>query len=250
MYHYVRRIAIPVILEVVFIISCFVLPRHLFVYSNTAFFVALLGYIIATKSVSMHQWYRALADGRHFWRQVVITLVCAAEAFGATSLLEQAFPHLTTGAITMPVKTAGELLLFALSTIVLPAIVEETIFRKRMICLANRTAIICTTLLSAMLFAAEHFVAPWGVLLGMVWALPFSLAYSMTRTNDGTCHCEHTHQWTDGGDGAMCCVMMSTLRILRYVYITSHSICFIMRFSLMSKNFHNNYIVDSPRHSH
>lgn len=181
MYHYVRRIAIPVILEVIFIVSCFVLPRHLFVYSNTAFFVALLGYIIATKSMSMHQWYRALAGGWHFWRQVVITLVCAAGAFGATSLLEQAFPHLATGAITMPVKTAGELLLFALSTIVLPAIVEETIFRKQMICLASRTAIICTTLLSAILFAAEHFVAPWGVLLGMVWALPFSLAYSMTR---------------------------------------------------------------------
>ncbi len=145
------------------------------------FSVALLGYIIATKSVSMHQWCRALAGGWHFWRQVVITLVCAAGAFGATSVLEQAFPHLATGAITMPVKTAGELLLFALSTIVLPAIVEETIFRKQMICLASRTAIICTTLLSAMLFAAEHFVAPWGVLLGVVWALPFSLAYSMTR---------------------------------------------------------------------
>ena len=50
-----------------------------------------------------------------------------------------------------------------------------------MICLASRTAIICTTLLSAILFAAEHFVAPWGVLLGMVWALPFSLAYITTR---------------------------------------------------------------------
>jgi hypothetical protein len=181
MYHYMRRIAIPVILEVIFIISCFVLPRRLYIYSNTAFFVALLGYIIATKSVSMHQWYRALAGGWSFWRQVVITLVCAAGAFGATSLLEQAFPHLATGAITMPVKTVGELLLFALSTIVLPAIVEETIFRKRMICLTSRTAIICTTLLSATLFAAEHFVTPWGVLLGMVWALPFSLAYSMTR---------------------------------------------------------------------
>jgi len=181
MHHYVRRIAIPVILEVIFIVSCFILPRRLYVYSNTAFFVALLGYIIATKSVSMHQWCRALAGGRNFWRQVILTLVCAAGAFGATSLLEQAFPHLATGAITMPVKTVGELLLFALSTIILPAIVEETIFRKQMICLASRTAIICTTLLSAMLFAAEHFVAPWGVLLGMVWALPFSLAYSMTR---------------------------------------------------------------------
>ena len=181
MYHYMRRIAIPVILEVIFIVSCFVLPRHLYVYSNTAFFVALLGYIITTKSMSIHQWCRALAGGWYFWRQVILTLVCAAGAFGATSLLEQAFPHLATGAITMPVKTAGELLLFALSTIVLPAIVEETIFRKQMICLASRTAIICTTLLSAILFAAEHFVAPWGVLLGMVWALPFSLAYSMTR---------------------------------------------------------------------
>ena len=222
MYHYMRRIAIPVI------VSCFVLPRRLYVYSNTAFFVALLGYIIATKSVSIHQWCRALAGGWPFWQQVVITLVCAAGAFGATSVLEQAFPHLATGAITMPVKMVGELLLFALSTIVLPAIVEETIFRKQMICLTSRTAIICTTLPSTMLFAAEHFVAPWGVLLGMVWALPFSLAYSMTCnvcTNDGTHHCEHTHQWADGGDGAMYCVMMSALRILRYVYITSRSVC-------------------------
>ena len=173
----------PIILKVTFIILCFVLSYH-----NTRmfiviwhFFVALLGYIIATKSVSMYQWYRALAGGWHFWQQVILTLVCAAGAFGATSMLEQAFPHLATGVITMPVKTAGELLLFALSTIVLPAIVEETIFRKQMICLTSRTAIICTTLLSAMLFAAEHFVTPWGMLPGMVWALPFSLAYSMTR---------------------------------------------------------------------
>ena len=86
----------------------------------------------------------------------------------------------------MPVKTAGELLLFAPSTIVLPAIVEETIFHKQMICLANHTAIICTTLLSAMLFAAEHFVTPWGMLPGMVWVLPLC-------TNDDTYHCEHTH---------------------------------------------------------
>lgn len=240
MYHYMRRIAIPVILEVVFIVSCFTLPRHLYVYSNTAFFMALLGYIIATKSMSIHQWYRALAGGWHFWQQVIITLVCAAGAFGVTSVLEQAFPHLTTGAITMPVKTAGELLLFALSTIILPAIVEETIFRKQMICLASRTAIICTTLLSAILFAAEHFVAPWGVLLGMVWALPFSLAYTQcVRTNDGTCHCQHTHQWADGGDGAICCTMMSALRILWYVYVTSYSVCFIIHLSLMPKNSHN-----------
>ena len=61
MHHYVRRIAIPVILEVIFIVSCFILPRRLYVYSNTAFFVALLGYIIATKSVSIYQWYHALA---------------------------------------------------------------------------------------------------------------------------------------------------------------------------------------------
>ena len=172
----------PIILKVTFIILCFVLSYH-----NTRmfiviwhFFVALLGYIIATKSVSMHQWCRALAGGWHFWRQVVIRWFAQQER-----LVRQAYsskPFLTSPQVPLQCQsTAGELLLFALSTIVLPAIVEETIFRKQMICLTSRTAIICTTLLSAMLFAAEHFVAPWGVLLGMVWALPFSLAYSMTR---------------------------------------------------------------------
>lgn len=94
-----------------------------------------------------------------------------------------------------------------------------------------------------MLFAAEHLVTPWGMLPGMVWILPLC-------TNDDTYHCEHTHQWVDGGDDAICYAMMSALRILRYVYITSRSVCFIMCLSLMPKNFHNNYIVDSPRHSH
>lgn len=61
MCHFVRHIAIPVILEVIFIVSCFILPRHLYIYSNMAFFVALLGYIITTKSVSIYQWYHALA---------------------------------------------------------------------------------------------------------------------------------------------------------------------------------------------
>lgn len=163
-----------------------VLSYHGHVYSNMTFFRGTAWLHNRDKKceyapvVSCARWWVALlAAGSN-------TLVCATGAFGAMSVLEQAFPHLATGAITMPVKTAGELLLFALSTIVLPAIVEETIFRKRMICLANRTAIICTTLLSAMLFAAEHFVAPWGVLLGMVWALPLC-------TNDDTYHCEHTH---------------------------------------------------------
>ena len=65
-----------------------------------------------TPVVSCARWWVALlAAGSN-------TLVCAVGAF----------PHLATGAITMPVKTVGELLLFALSTIVLPAIVEETIF--------------------------------------------------------------------------------------------------------------------------
>lgn len=158
-----------------------VLSCHGYVYSNMAFFRGTAWLHHRDKKceyapvVSCARWWVALlAAGSN-------TLVCAAGAFGATSVLEQAFPHLATGAITMPVKTAGELLLFAPSTIVLPAIVEETIFHKQMICLANHTAIICTTLLSAMLFAAEHFVAPWGMLPGMVWVLPFSLAYSMTR---------------------------------------------------------------------
>lgn len=53
----------PIILKVTFIILCFVLSYHntrMFI-SNMAFFVALLGYTIATKSVSIYQWYHALA---------------------------------------------------------------------------------------------------------------------------------------------------------------------------------------------
>jgi hypothetical protein len=59
----VGRITMPIILKVTFIILCFVLSYHntrMFI-SNMAFFVALLGYTIATKSVSIYQWYHALA---------------------------------------------------------------------------------------------------------------------------------------------------------------------------------------------
>ena len=68
-----------------------------------------------------------------------------------------------------------------MSTILLPAVVEETFYRKNMISFENKTVLMITTILSMLLYALEHSLAPWGIFLTMLWALPLSISYIKTR---------------------------------------------------------------------
>ena len=73
------------------------------------------------------------------------------------------------------------MIIFSISTILLPPVVEEPFFRKNMISFENKGVLIITTILSMLMYALEHSLAVWGVFLVMIWALPLSISYIKTK---------------------------------------------------------------------
>ena len=91
------------------------------------------------------------------------------------------FPNYNTGMIGLRRNSWLTLTIFTISTIILPAITEETFYRKNIISFQNKRILLCTTLLSMFLYAVEHSLTIWGIFLTMIWALPLSISYIKTK---------------------------------------------------------------------
>ncbi len=178
---YISRNIVPLCIEIIFIISCFIVPKEYFIYSNFIFYIALLLYFILVKDFSMKEWLENLKKGKTFWKPVLTTVGFFLLAFVLTSVMEGAFPQFDAGTIGLRRDSWITLFLFAVSTIILPPIVEETFYRKNLILLENRKIMIVTTVFSMILYAAEHSLTVWGIALTMIWALPLSISYIKTK---------------------------------------------------------------------
>ncbi|MDD6207828.1 MAG: CPBP family intramembrane metalloprotease [Clostridiales bacterium] len=122
-----------------------------------------------------------MKSGKQFWKQVMITVLFFIAAFIFTIILENSFPNFSTGSIGLRRDNWPTLILFAISTILLPAITEETFYRKNMISFQSKGMLLITTLLSMFLYALEHSLTVWGIFLTMIWALPLSISYIKTK---------------------------------------------------------------------
>ena len=178
---YLRKNIIPIIIESVFILSCFIFPKEYFIYTNFIFYLLLLIYFCIKKDFSLKEWLRNTKGGKRFWKQVSITALLFVSAFIITIILENLFPNYNTGTIALRRDSWLTLTIFAISTIILPAITEETFYRKNMISFQNKRMLISTTLLSMFLYAIEHSLTIWGIFLTMIWALPLSISYIKTK---------------------------------------------------------------------
>ena len=178
---YIKVNIFPIIIEVIFIISCFIVPREYFIYTNFFFYLILAIFFWYRKDFSLKEWLYNLKSGKEFWKQVVLAAVGFIGAFIITMVLESIFADLNTGMIGLRRNSWISLILFAISTIVLPPIVEEIFFRKNMISFENKAVLIITSLLGMFLYAFEHSLAVWGILLTMIWALPLSISYIKTK---------------------------------------------------------------------
>lgn len=178
---YLKKNIIPLGIEIIFIISCFIVPRDYYIYTNFVFYLLLLIYFIAVKDFSIKEWGSNLKKGKTFWKSVWVTAFFFMLAFVITTILENAFPHLDTGTIGLRRSNGFELFLFALSTIILPPIVEETFFRKGLIALENNAIMTITLVFSMFLYAAEHALSLWGIFLTMIWAFPLSISFIKTK---------------------------------------------------------------------
>ena len=96
-------------------------------------------------------------------------------------MLEGFFPNFEIGSISLRRDSWLTLIVFVISTIFLPAVTEETFYRKNIILLDSKKAMIVTTFFSMLLYALEHSLSFWGIFLTMIWAFPLSLSYIKTR---------------------------------------------------------------------
>ena len=134
---YVKTNIFPIIIEVIFIISCFIIPREYCIYTNFCFFLILAIYFGYKKDFSLKEWLHTLKSGKIFWKHVVLTTFGLIGAFLITTILEGVFPDLNTGMIKLRCNSWITLIMFAMSTILFPPIVEETFYRKNMISFEN-----------------------------------------------------------------------------------------------------------------
>lgn len=178
---YVKTNLFPIIIEVIFIISCFIVPREYYIYTNFCFYLTLAIYFWCRKDFSLKEWIHNLKSGKKFWMSVLLTAMGFMGAFVITTVLESMFSNFNTGMIGLRRNSWITLIIFAMSTILLPPIVEETFYRKNMISFKNKVVLIITTLLGMLMYALEHSLAILGILLTMIWALPLSISYIKTK---------------------------------------------------------------------
>jgi membrane protease YdiL (CAAX protease family) len=157
------------------------LPIEYAIYTNFVFYTGILIYLIIKKEVSFRAWKEATVSGKSFWKNVMLTVLFMAVAFGFTICLEMIFPEWDAGSINLKAPGVIGLILFAASTIILPPITEELFFRKRLIQFENTQILVLTTLFSMFLYALEHTLTPWGIILTMIWAIPTSISYIKTK---------------------------------------------------------------------
>lgn len=178
---YIKTNIFPIIIEVIFIISCFIVPREYYIYTNFCFYLTLAIYFWCRKDFSLEKWIHNLKSGKKFWKYVILTALGFIGAFVITTVLEGMFSDFNTGMIGLRRNSWITLIIFAMSTILLPPIVEETFYRKNLISFENKAVLIITTLLGMLMYALEHSHAVWGILLTMIWALPLSISYIKTK---------------------------------------------------------------------
>lgn len=179
--NYIKSNLIPITVELLFIASCILTKESQKLYTNFLFYFLLAVYFFMRKDVSFKEWREALKGGKTFLKQVLLTILLMCLAFAATGFLETLFPHFNKGMFLLKVKNFPELLLFLCSTILLPPVVEETFYRKNMISFKSGKTIFITTVFGMFFYALEHALAPWGIFLCMIWALPLSISYMKTK---------------------------------------------------------------------
>lgn len=183
---YLKKNMIPLGIEALFIISCFIIPSEYYIYSNFVFYMSLLVYFVVRKNFSLKEWGANLKQGGKFWKPVLITVFFFMLAFAVTTVLESLFPDFNAGTIALRRDNWFRLFIFAISTIILPPVVEETFYRKNLILydcrlFGGKWITVVTMIFSMFLYGAEHSLSVWGIFLTMIWALPLSISFVKTK---------------------------------------------------------------------
>lgn len=168
--------------QVLYLVFCNSFGKYTRVYCDLVFYFGIVVYFALWRSWSFSGWWQAAKRGKSFWLAVFLTAAGLAAMFGIGFGLSALFPDAGTGMGVFGVNNWPTLIAFALVTVFLPPVAEEVFYRGAVTAFDTKTIMLMTTIISILLYASEHSLAPLGFLQACLWAIPLSIAYIKTRS--------------------------------------------------------------------
>ena len=78
---YIKDNFVPIFIELLFVVSCFIVEKQFYIYTNFCFYLLLAVYFYIRKDLSIKEWYKAIKSGKKFFIQVILTVVLISIAF-------------------------------------------------------------------------------------------------------------------------------------------------------------------------
>lgn len=180
MLKYLKHNIVPLCMECILIICLIVFPEYL-LYINFFFYLGIVTYFIICKDFSIQEMKENICAGKKFWKNVIFTAIAFTISFAITSMIQILLPDINNGIGVLKVHNGFELLIFTMSTIILPPLAEELFYRKSLICFEHKKQLPIFIIVSGLLFALEHSLAPFGILIALIWSIPLTVSYIKTK---------------------------------------------------------------------
>ena len=175
MVYYLLENAVPLLAELLFLLGALLLPGRWLIYIEFLFYLLLFCYFKWKRAFSCRAWKYAAEEGEGFYLPVLVTAGCYALCF----LLTGAFPSLQGGLFSPTAETWPEILIFAVTTMGLAPITQELFYRQSLIQIGK--AALWTAPVSLICFALIHGVSPQGILTAVIWGIPLTISYLLTK---------------------------------------------------------------------
>ena len=178
-----RRLYIPLVWELLFVISTIILPMQAF----HLFFVFYLGLLVYFyyfhKQFSFRKFARNLSRIKRFWIPVILTFAGLMLANDIKNRLIQPYFSMVRDG-TVSIITRNDILptfFYALMMIVMKPVAEELFFRKAIISFGSKKRVFVLTLVSLVLCAVTRAHGILGIAEWILMAIPVTIAYVATR---------------------------------------------------------------------
>jgi membrane protease YdiL (CAAX protease family) len=180
MLKYLKHNIVPICMECILIVWLIMYPEY-FLYINFFFYLGIVIYFVICKDFSIKEMKENICSGKTFWIKVILTASTLALSFAITGIIKMLLPTINDGMGILKVHNRFEVLIFAMSTIILPPLAEELFFRKSLLSFEHKKQMPILMILSGLLFAFEHSLVPFGILIALIWSIPLMVSYIMTK---------------------------------------------------------------------
>ena len=168
----IRRLLLPVFLEILFIIATLVWPRYA-LYAYLVFYAGVIA--LFGKGFSFSIWMKQFAAGKRFIVPVLYTAVGMGAAHGVRMLLIRMLSAASGGVKEIWTNGLFEILIYAVVMIVMMPVAEGLFFRRA--CTNLKQLPYLTSMLGVLLCALAHGTGWLGILEGAVLAVPLAVSY-------------------------------------------------------------------------